>query len=395
MATRKIQQTVIEPGESASTSPRERAESAFIPRVTNHAPPVELEEYEETAVDRVARLLDGLSNDDKASVKLYRVLPNTAKREWCRDYTPSEFETGGLSMIRSEWGSGQFEIRLYGCHPVTGNYGVIARDSINIAAPMNVQSAQPVAQQSELAAVLKTMQEQQAAMLQALTQRPDPMHGMKETLSLMTMMREAMGIGSSAQNNQPQGIGEALKLIRELREVSDEINPQPKTETDSMIGMLGPIVELVKSQMGSNAQMQAQTQANLPPQPNPAQQLQHNPIPQPATPQDQFVTFINSLPPAEADKIMGDMLKALNELLAMAEQRKPSIEGGAMIADKIPNEMLDFLEQPNCVDMLIAFVPPTGVHRQWLVEAVAEANRILDTPDDDEPPIPGAPVATP
>jgi hypothetical protein len=389
MATRKTPQTIIESDDDSPSTPRERAESAFIQRVTTHAPPAEIDDYEETAVDRVARLLDGLSNDDKASVKLYRVLPNTAKREWCRDYTPSEFESGGLSMIRSEWGAGQFEIRLYGTHPHTGNFGVIARDSINIAAPMNVQASQPVAQQSELAAVLKTMQEQQAAMLQALTQRPDPMQGMRETLTLMTMMREAMGMGAGSQNNQPQGIGEALKLIRELREVSDEINPAPKTETDSMIGMLGPIVDLVKTHMGANQQAQLQPQPQMQPQPMP--QLQHVPNPLPPTPQDQFVAFINSLPPAEADKIMGDLLKALNELMAMASQGKPAIEGGEVIADKIPDEMLEFLERPDCVDMLIAFVPNAASQRQWLIDAVTEANRILDM--DDDAPVPDAPVA--
>jgi hypothetical protein len=233
------------------------------------------------------------------------------------------------------------------------------------------------------------MQEQQAAMLQALTQRPDPMQGMKETLGLMVMMREAMGIGAQSQSqSQPQGIAEALKLIRELREVSEEINPQPKSETDSLVGMLGPIVDLVKTQIGAGQQLPQAAQP-ISQITQPAPQVAHTPNPIPQTPIDQFITFINSLPPTEADKIMGELLKQLNDLLAMAASGKPATEGGAIIADKLPDELLDFLERPDCVDMLIALVPAAGAHRQWLIDAVTEANRILDEPED-EAPAPGA-----
>ena len=200
---------------------RATAEAAFEWRApvngagTESAPPDDdgqLIDYEETAVDRVARMLDSLSKDDRASVKLYRVMPGTAKREWCKDYTPADFEAGGLAMIRKEWGAGQYEIRLYGSHPATGNFGVIARDTINIAESMNQTVAAP-AVNNELAQVLKSMQDQQAALIEAIKQRPDPMQGMKETLGLMVMMREAMGISNQPAAAQGHSISDIMKAI--------------------------------------------------------------------------------------------------------------------------------------------------------------------------------------
>jgi hypothetical protein len=234
------------------------------------------------------------------------------------------------------------------------------------------------------------MQAQQAALIEAIKQRPDPMQGMKETLTLMTMMREAMGMG--AQPAQPQGMGEAIKLIRELREVSEEINPQPKSESDNLIGMLGPIVELVKAQMGNQPQMQPQpvpqmmqpAPVMLPGRPAP---LTPNPAHVEPAPSDTPFAFLQSLTPEQQGFIMNEMVKAFTELLAIAQAGKPASEGAEFIADKLPDELLEFIERPDCVDMVIALQPQAEPYRAWLADAVKQAIPLLF---EDEP----APDAT-
>ena len=71
------------------------------------------------------------------------------------------------------------------------------------------------------------------------------MEEMTKMLSMMTMMREAMGI-----NNQPRersSIGEIVSAIKELKGAAAEFTPPEEKEPDSLMGMLPKVLDLVSA----------------------------------------------------------------------------------------------------------------------------------------------------
>jgi len=333
-------------------------------------PPEDGESIEETATDRVARMLSSAGQDDRAIVRLYRVTgPN--KYAWCDDYSPGDFEAGGFAMIRRKWGVGEYQVRLYGVRPGTNYTAIRAKENITIAetieAPPPVASAVP----NELARVLETMAAQQAALLQALTTRPaapDPMAQMRDMLGLMTAMRGAMGLDAQASKS---GVSEALAIVRELREASSELNPPD--DADNPVGaltrMLPSVIDMVKTGMAQQgAQAPQFPVVELP------SALTAAPVSSPVT-----THFEDDQPqPESVDKMSITTLRMhLAVLIDMASKNMPAAEAAESVYNKAPDEVLDMLGYPGWLDLLGKFESGVLPYREWFTNVAAIVAEII------------------
>lgn len=328
------------------------------------------EPIEETAADRVQRMLSSSGDDDTARVSLYR-LPAPRKYEWCDDYSPAEFEAGGLAMIRKKWGPGSYEIRLYGKRPGTTLFSIRAKEIITI-----VQSSEPTpgghAMPSELTALLATLaqqQQQQAetqrAMLEAITNRPviDPMAQMTQMLQMMALMRQATGANEAPKNN----LKEIVEAMREMREVSKEFGPQgDKEESDPLMAMLPGVLDLVKA----SAQRPVPQAVEFPPVALPAPVEQH---------QTEERAPDETVNPVEDNDPMSITTLRLHlaVLLDMASKHTVPAEAAEVVYSKAPDEILDMLSYPGWFDLLVRFEPSAAPHKVWLENVSAIVVQIM------------------
>lgn len=331
---------------------------------------------EESAVDRVFSILENARSAERATVKLYRI-SKPGSFSWCDDYTVDEFESGGFAMIREKWGAGEYEIRLYAIRPSDGRFGVMAKPRIVIE-PSNDPAKNPAvpvapAFDPAMREMLSQMAANQAAVLQALTQRPDPMENMQQMLTLAASFKQAFGGGESSA--QKSSISEIVQAVRELREVSKEINPEKESDDDSSSPMklLPSVLDLVgrfAPQHGSAAQIHQQPATlDFPPITLPAnfssaepltnQASDSLPVAQPATddPSDEEMNALQ----------MVLMRGYLSRLCAMSAAG--NVEAAAQYAfDKLPDDAFEVLENPAWFEALSSFYPGAANHREWLTK---------------------------
>ncbi len=351
---------------------------------------------ENALVDRM-RAMMAQTPGDRIYLKLYRKNPQSRALDWCCDYRPEEFETGGMQMIRDVYGAGNFQLRLI------GPKGVIKQVDLSLAPePANAVSS-PVTQNSELAQVLRGMQETQNAMLAALTNRPDPMAEMQRTLALVGAMREAFGITNQAPVTAPQPnplaqLGEALALVRGLKSTAKELaDDEPKTDPAdpmSLLATLAPqVIELVKGNQAGNVATAQHFPPIQPMQLPPS--IEHAPNPAPEhrgenghiEPDTQPAALPVNAPETPESLYMRGIIE---DLLQLAIDGKPASEGGEFIHEKLPDELLAFMGHRYWFEMVAMRFPIIKPHEKWIREAKAEADKLFEE-DEREPDTPDGP----
>lgn len=353
------------------------------------APELTPEESDEIALVERMRAMLAQTPGDKIYLKLYRKNPQSRNLDWCTDYRPDEFENGGMAMIRDRYGAGNFQLRLI------GPKGVLKQVDLSIAPDPDSVVSSGVTQSSELAQVLKGMQETQNAMLAALTQKRDPMEDMQKTLMLVASMREAFGMGAAIAAPTPPAnpltqLGEALALVRGLKDTAKELaDDEPKPDTSdpmSIFATLAPqVLEMVK---GNQAPAPAQHFPPIQPMQLPAS-IEHraqnpmNPLPTGEnghiTPDDQPAALPVNAPETPESLYMRGIIE---DLLQLAIDGKPASEGGAFIHEKLPDELLAFMDHRYWFEMVAMRFPIIKPHEEWLREAKAEADKLFDLDDE-------------
>jgi hypothetical protein len=350
---------------TTTTDPNQSAENWGRAVVAGELPIQREPEYdeldnEETPLDRLSVMLSDIAGDDRAELKVYKSINGALA--YCKSYTPAEFENGSFELLRRECGPGKYELRLYGIGE-SGRFVVRARQPITIAELPGIQSQEPQ-QNNQLAIVLESMAKNQADMMRLLTERKDvdPMANMTSMLSMMGLMREAMGLNNQPQN-QKSSIGEIVDAIKELKSASEIVNSE-KSDNDSPMAMLGQITDLVKAGVLS--------QANKP-QPQQVEFVQKNPI--------------QSQPQQNDDMNPVALMVAksyIKQLIIFAEKKEPAQKGCDFIYDKLPDEMVDILALDNWFDMLSELMPESVPHKEWLTEARNLALTAFDAPESSE-----------
>lgn len=363
-----------ETGETAWVQPGMHPEDAQLAEQNSqyiNEVPDELEEVEETASDRVMTLLQNARGEGRAELNVYRI--SNGERQYCAKYKPEEFEEGSFELLRNNFGSGEYELRLYATDPRTNRFVVRSQTRIKIAE--SKAPAQTDALPAGLAQVLGTIAQGQEQMLRALVdmkQAPqkDPMEEMTKMLSMMTMMREAMGI-----NNQPRersSIGEIVSAIKELKGAAAEFTPPEEKEPDSLMGMLPKVLDLVSAgqQVQQVAPMQNQilSPVTIPPSvadapvPNTHdQQIQNE--------QGEDVNFMTMI----------KLKSYLKSLCDMAQAKKKIEEGAQFVYDKLPDDLIEIMALDNWFDLLSSVAPEVKPHEKWLKEVREKALSMFDT----------------
>lgn len=338
------------------------------------APEPEGEPVEETAAERVHAMLRSVTDDERSEIKAYRVV--NGQLEYCAQFTPADFESGSFEMLRQRFGPGEYDLRLYAMN-AERKYGLRSRTRIKIA-PDTTPPADRVS--SEMARIMETVARGQQQMLDALvsikqTPPSDPMAEMTKMLTMMTMMREAMGI-----NNQPQksSIAEIMEAVREMRAVSDEINPKVE-EPESLMGMLPKVLDAISTVRGQQAP------ALMAPVELPQSMMQENPQPAapaaPAPTADEIAAAQAKYDPQTMTYIK--LMAHVTHLCAMADDGKTPDEAAAYVVEECPDEIIDLLDMPDAVAQLSAMLPQVKARADWFEKVRAAALLLLDEPESE------------
>lgn len=312
-------------------------------------PGATLDEEEEISIADRLRALVAQTPSDRITIKLYRPNRTSRKMEWCCDYGPQDFEDQDLEMIRAQWGPGAYELR------VVGSQGILRRMQVSIAEmPAPVTAPATNSGNSELAAILRAMQEQQAALVAALAHRPDPRAEMMQSLEMMRMMREAFAPPPAApamdQVAMIRGIADAVKS---MREVSRELSPEDDGPPD-MMTMLAKGLDTVRAL--SSQQGAAPSTPTLPA------------LPAPQIP-GSFQT--------ESDPMLLAMRSHLIRLVTMANAKQTPAQGGEYIYQELPEELLPVLNHPTWFDSCVMLYQPVKLHEEWARKAHAHALQLF------------------
>jgi len=325
------------------------------------------EDYEETATDRIAVLLQAAQADARAEVKVYRI--SQGKLQYCRGYDPAEFEEGNLDMLRERYGPGEYEIRLYATDPATNKFVIRNKARVDIAAEQPRLGA--VEPQSGLGQVLTTIAEGQRQMLEALTRQApqrDAAEEMTKMLGMMKLMREAMGMDAAPA--QRSTIGEIVTAIKELKGAAREIIPDQDRDDDAdPLAMAGKIISMVQA---TQAQPQPMPTVALPPT------LEAAPEPQPqANPVDAMPQFEN--PEDEVNFLSMLTLKAhLKSLVAFAVKNAPIEKAAQYVFERLPDDLLEIMETDDWFTLLAQVAPETKDHKDYLEKVRAAALKLFE-----------------
>jgi hypothetical protein len=219
------------------------------------------------------------------------------------------------------------------------------------------------------------------------------MEEMTKMLSMMTMMRQAMGM--DGQQRAGSSITEIVGAIRELRLAADEVSPQ-REEPETMMAMLPKVLDIVSAGM-SKEQTQPQLEqqdfqpVQLPPSfyqsQQPTQQSAEEPTPQPAAPAPNPIQT-DQQPEGENEvnhmKYIFKLRAYLSALVDFAIKVAPVETAAQFVADKLPDELLEIMELPNWFEQLSAVAPEVLKHEAYIRQVRDMALSMLDFEDEAE-----------
>lgn len=357
------------------------------------------EEAEEPPVERIMRLIGEQTDpEQRTRIQLWRVHPENGL-QYCADYQPAQFEAGGFQAIRKHWGAGTYEIRLYGCRPGSKRFVVIAKPQVTIEAdPHDTGEPERAAHAAEalnpqLAAVLAGIQATQQAIVEALTQRPNPAAQMQETLALIASMREAFGMNGAPAAEPKSSVKELLEGLRELREAQDLLQPgggadKEESETSRLLTLAGSVVSIVKD-AGANAPMQPVQPLRVPHTIDAAPAAPAAPVaaaparPRPATSSPTTPSTAQLVNPAQLASVAAPaavvepqqpelsaeeraFMEKFAETLQRAAANAPVSETAEWMYEWLPDELLGMMALPSWWRVLLDAFPDVAPHQAWL-----------------------------
>jgi len=350
--------------------------------------PDETVDDESTLLDRMRNLMDE-NADSKVYLKLYRLTDGPKKKYgWCADYTADEYEAGGLSMIRSEWGPGEYRLRLMSSPGLATVLPIVLEpDSTK---PRENPAPQP-AQNSDLSQVLAMLAQGQQRILEALTEKPDPMAQMTQMITLAGAMRQAFAPAApvSPASDPMTMVTQVLGMIRETKSAVKELvdDEKPGPDPSDPMAMVGQILPMITQALGNQQPQQQPPIYPMQPLQIPAS-VDRAPVPEqhemPAP-----VPVANPTQQPEPETVETLILRGLIEdLVQLSVDGKPPADGGAFIYEKLPDDLIDFMGQRYWFEMIAIRFPIIKPHEKWLREAKAAADAIFANPppDDEEQP---------
>lgn len=338
--------------------------------------PQATDDDEDLSIVEKFRVALGETPTDKARVRLFRIAPESGNLEFCRDMTMGQFLVSDmLERVRGEWGAGEFEFMLIGPR------GTLKRARHRIAAPFGpapVSSPATNAPQNDaLAQALTMIAQGQAAILQAINQRPDPREEMKAQLEMLAAMRAAFqpAAAPAAPAVDPMAMfSQVVGMIRESKKTIAEFADDEREEKDPLGAAIPKLIDtasalVLKANAPQPVPMIATPASLSMPRENPAPE----PIPQPEVSE------------SETDMTNPAMLLLrgyVDDLLDLIARNEAPEKGGEYIAENIPEEFDAYLTNRYWFEFIAANFPQLAQHEAWIRAAKAHADKLMSEPEE-------------
>lgn len=325
---------------------------------------------DESSADRVAEFLRGSSGLKRADVHISRIKPDGTQAH-CVKMPAEEFETMGLDGLRARFGAGKFQVMLYAERPQDNRY---VRRALQIFDLEEIRDANPVAAPSSDIVRLIDRMDQRLNAIEAA--KPDPMENMRATLTMMTLMREAMGLTAQPAQPAPQqqsplnAIKEIAAVLAIVKDIRKEIEPPAPDDDDPLtkiVGQFAPILSAALSKPETSAPALPMIQANpLPPIIDPTPQTTQETVPQAqadvedATMQQQLVVYY---------------------LLSSAQNNADIDDVAGMIYDKAPDDLFEVIESDQWWQAMLQLSPKFAPHQAYFERV---RNRVIEIAREEE-----------
>ena len=323
---------------------------------------------------------------DRMRIRVYKSNNENGKLDFCREMLPTQFQAPDMfERLRKEWGAGEFEFRLI------GDAGIVRRIRQSIAAPLAPldQPAALAPQSDAIAQALMMLAQNQNAILQALTQRPDPRAEMMQNLEQLRLMREIFApahapVAPAAPVDQLAMVDKVFAMVanakRAVRELNDDEPP-----TDPLGASLPKLIDAASALVLQNNRPPAAVAPIVEPA-----SLTHNRATAAQHPQhDQThaaLPVAEPLPINMEDPSMLLIRGAVEDLIDMAKRGDSPEKGGEYIADKVPDELLEYMDNRYWFEFVVNLFPALRDHEAWVRAAKAHADTLFT--DEPESPTP-------
>ncbi len=273
-----------------------------------------------------------------------KVIPGSKDKPYCFEGTRGDLPV--TETIQRKFGAGKYEIWLF------KNKKIYRRIPITVLAP--IEQTKPDAPQSELAGVLKTVLEQQTAMLARMNEaKPQSSLNAKEMLTLAMPAITAF-IPFLFKSRDGGSVAETMQLLATAKELFQNDGEQrEKGLIDLATDILPPMF----------AAMSAQP-------PNGAQPKQLSP-PQSTTPTPEQIQQAQ----------MAQLQMLLRFMIGKAQKSSDPGLYAEVLVDTLPPEYVQMLCAPGAIEMLVQLEPAIATYRPWF-DALLQA--LIDGPIDDD-----------
>jgi hypothetical protein len=338
---------------------------------------------DESESDIGSRIKAALSSStaDTLRIAVYRRDPRSRALEFCSNYSPAQIEDGDLTLIRNEWGSGNYEMRIIGPKGIVARIHTAIANKAETPIAVNTNPVQ-VTPDPAITQALQSLVQSQALILQSLTQRPDEMGQMQKMVALMVGMRDAMGLNNPVAAVAPVSpvsqlteLMGAMKLLKEVAKETADTEP-----ADPLMSMVPSVLELVKAGMNNRSQM-----VNSVPMIHAPESLAAHKSPALNNPGNVSPSNVTQPQQTEDQKMKAEeLLTHVRTLVQFALEGKPAEVGGEYIYNNLTDDVIAFMDEtPNWFDMLSTAEQSASPHKTWFIAAKVAADKLFDDAENE------------
>ncbi len=329
----------------------------------------------ESAADRVAQLLGSVEGDERAKVAIRKVI-GPGKFGYCADLAPDEYERGGVALLRSRWGPGEYRVTLYGTTRGKGGkpgYGMRASETITIV-PDQAAGAPSGAAASDTARILEAVLTRLDQVAMQQQQRPgfDLLEQLPKFLPVLQALRELGVIGGRAAA-APNPVDQVQQLLQ-MRKLMKELEGDGGGAGDDNTALASKLMDVIlQSRGGTPAPTPTMPPVAMPPA------IAAAPRPAAAAP-GQPPNGANEVPLSPEQEEIARLNGLMAQALSMAQQGADIEETADLLYQELPDEIIEIMRTPNWWPMLLHIQPQLEPLQDYVTKV---RDKVVEWIDDD------------
>lgn len=316
----------------------------------------------ETAADRVAQLLGSVEGDERAKVTIRKVIA-PGKLGYCADLAPDEYERGGVALIRSRWGPGEYRVGLYGTtrgKAGKAGFGLRAFETINIV-PDQVAAAPAAGVSDATTRILEAILQGQQQLQQAIVARPsfDIGEAIAKWSPALVLLKDLGIIGGRAP--APTDPVQQLQQLLELRKGMKDLEGDGGGG-DENTALATKLLDIVlQARGGTPSPAPTMPPVAMPPA------IAAAPRPAAAAP-GQPANGANEVALTPEQEEIARLNGLMAQALSMAQQGADVEETATLLYEELPDEIIDIVRTPNWWPMLLHIQPQLAPLQDYLTK---------------------------